>query len=81
MKIITCQNMQRLLVLSSVFLVVGLVLFALFLLLGGPSGDSHGNGALYLAFGFILASPLTLVVNLLLSVLPGSRQALRHCSH
>jgi hypothetical protein len=80
MKLVTCDNMQRLIVLSGALLVTGLVLFAVFLVLGGPSGGAHGQHLLYLSFGLILASPLTLLINLLLGALPRSRHTLKQCS-
>ena len=80
MKLISCDNMHRLVILSTVLLVTGIVLFGTFLLFGGPVTGQDSQTALYLSFGLILASPLVLAINLILSIIPQSRQILRQCS-
>ena len=81
MKIITCENMRRLVSLSVAALVTGLMLFLVFLWLGGPMGGLHDLDLFYIALALILTSPMVLLINLVLSLIPGSRQRLKHCSH
>ena len=81
MKFITCENMRRLVSLSMSSLVAGLLLFLVFLWLGGPVGELNGIGLFHLALALILTSPLVLLINLVLSMIPGSRQRLEHCNH
>ncbi len=81
MKFITCENMRRLVSLSMSSLIAGLLLFLVFLWLGGPMGELDGIGLFYLALALILTSPLVLLIHLVLSLIPGSRQRLKHCNH
>ncbi|MDJ0833440.1 MAG: hypothetical protein QNJ69_07950 [Gammaproteobacteria bacterium] len=81
MKFITCDNMRRLVSLSVTSLVAGLMLFLLYLWLGGPMGELDDRGLFYVALALILTSPLVLLINLIVSLIPGSRQILKHCNH
>jgi multisubunit Na+/H+ antiporter MnhF subunit len=82
MKLVSCEIIRWLVIISTVFLGLGILLFALlFAFSGGAPDNVFGLSFLYIALTLILTSPLVLAVNLLLSILPGSRKVLEHCNH
>ena len=75
MKIITCQNMRRIVSLAALLMAAGVLLLVLSPVLSGlPSVI-----ALYAALPLIVLSPLVMLFGLLLSLLPGSGKKLEHC--
>ena len=81
MKIITCENMRRLMNVSVASLVAGILMFLIFLWFGGLTADEKNLSLFYLAMALILISPLVLLVNLVLGMMPGSRQILKQCNN
>jgi len=81
MKLISCENIRRLVVISTSFLVIGILMFLSIVLFSNASSSIFGISFLYLALTLILTSPLVLAINLMLSILPGSKQILEHCNH
>jgi hypothetical protein len=81
MKFTSCQIMRKLTLLSGVLLAVGVVTFVLSQALVTLAGGQLPLMLLFIAFILLLSSPLVLMINLLLSVLPGSRHLLEHCNH
>jgi hypothetical protein len=73
--------MRKLTLLSGVLLAVGVVAFVLSQALVTLAGGQLPLMLLFVAFILLLSSPLVLMINLLLSLLPGSRHLLEHCNH
>lgn len=81
MKLISCENMRRLVLLSAILLGAGILLIILSQWLSVLQSGLFTLVLFYLALSLIISSPMVMLFNLLLSLMPGARQRLEHCNH
>lgn len=81
MNLISCHNLRRLTLFSAILLTSGIVLFFLSLGLSHSVSNEWVMVSRVGAFALLLTSPLFMLVNLILSILPGSRLKLEQCNH